>query len=239
MTVDIFIPCLVDQFYPEIGVNMVKVLEKAGVEVHYNAEQTCCGKSAFDNGFWDDAGNIGERFINAFNSENYVVGPSPSCVYFVKNHYEKLFYNSGLHLEFKSLKKRIYDFVPFLTDIVKVVDFEAVLEEKAFLHTCCSSGDYSNTPVQIKSLLKNVSGLDLVIPENYDESCGYQGLGPNQMTQVSDVLLKNFCQKVKDAGSSTIIVDDITCLLNIDTYVKRQKLPINVFHIVDVLATGC
>ena len=108
MTVDLFIPCLVDQFYPQTGINMVKVLKAAGVQVQYNPVQTCCGQAPYLNGYWEEAKVIGEKFIGAFNDENYVVGPSASCVAFVRNHYDKLFYNSGLHLEYKKLKKRIF-----------------------------------------------------------------------------------------------------------------------------------
>jgi len=63
MVVDIFIPCFIDQIYPETGMNMVKILEKIGLEVHYNPNQTCCGQSAYNNGFWAEAKVVGEKFI--------------------------------------------------------------------------------------------------------------------------------------------------------------------------------
>ena len=101
MVVDIFIPCFIDQVYPQTGMNMVKVLRKLGVEVYYNENQTCCGQMAFNSGFWDEAKSMGEKFIKDFSNNRYVVGPSASCVGYVRNNYDKLFYNTALHIEYK------------------------------------------------------------------------------------------------------------------------------------------
>ena len=90
MTVDIFIPCFIDQIFPETGMNMVKVLEKLNIEVNYNENQTCCGQMAFNSGFWDEAKCMGEKFIKDFSSSKYVVAPSASCVGMVRNYYPEL-----------------------------------------------------------------------------------------------------------------------------------------------------
>ncbi len=238
MTVNIFIPCLIDQFYPQTGLNMVKVLAKTGVKVNYSSQQTCCGQSAFLNGFWDDAKNTGEKFIAAFKDENYIVGPSTSCVAFVRNHYDKLFYNSGLHLEFKKMKNRIYDFSDFVINIMKIEDFGAFLEEKAVLHCNCSGANRYGISGQPMRLLKNVSGLELFSITDGDGCCGYQGMGPGQLDEITERLLKSYCHRVMDAGADTIIVLDGSCMLNFNTYIQKQKLPLKVLHIVDVLASG-
>ena len=107
MKVEAFIPCFIDQFYPETGKNMIKILENLGVEVNYNPNQTCCGQMAFNSGFWDEAKALGEKFINDFNGRNYVVSPSASCSGMVKKHYPKLFHNSALHNESKYLQKNV------------------------------------------------------------------------------------------------------------------------------------
>ena len=98
MTVDIFIPCFIDQIYPETGMNMVRILEKFGVEVHYNENQTCCGQMTFNAGFREEARELGEKFIGDFPNDRPVVSPSASCVGYVRNYYGKLFFNTGLHL---------------------------------------------------------------------------------------------------------------------------------------------
>ena len=91
MIVDIFIPCFMDQLYPQAGMNMVKVLEKVGCDVNYNAEQTCCGQPAFNAGYWEDAKKVGEKFIKEFQNDRYIVSPSASCVGMIKNYYPEMF----------------------------------------------------------------------------------------------------------------------------------------------------
>ena len=91
MKVQIFIPCFVDQLYPQTAFNMVKVLEKAGCNVAYNTNQTCCGQPAFNAGFCNESKAVAEKFIKDFDSSDYVVAPSASCVGFIRNYYKTLF----------------------------------------------------------------------------------------------------------------------------------------------------
>src|SRR5690606_17970039 len=116
--VHIFIPCFVDQLYPETGFNMVKVLEKLGCIVHYNANQTCCGQPAFNAGFREQAKAVCNKFISDFKGAEYIVAPSASCVGFVRNYYQKLFDNSSLHNEVKQMASRTYEFSEFLLNVL-------------------------------------------------------------------------------------------------------------------------
>jgi len=84
---------------------MVKILERVGLDVHYNDKQTCCGQMAFNSGYWDEAKAIGEKFIRDFSNDRPIIGPSASCVGFIRNYYDELFYNTALHIEYKALKK--------------------------------------------------------------------------------------------------------------------------------------
>jgi L-lactate dehydrogenase complex protein LldE len=122
MVVDIFIPCFVDQLYPNTAMNMVKVLEKVGCDVNYNPEQTCCGQPAFNAGYWDDAKKVGEKFIKEFQNDRYIIAPSASCVGMIKNYYPELFHNSALHNEYKQLAKNIFEFSDFLVNVLKITD---------------------------------------------------------------------------------------------------------------------
>src|SRR5690242_17318433 len=89
--VSLFIPCFIDQLYPNVAFNMVRVLEKAGCSISYNTNQTCCGQPAFNAGFWEDAKDVCGKFLKDFSGSEYIVAPSASCVGFVKNYYGKLF----------------------------------------------------------------------------------------------------------------------------------------------------
>ena len=91
MEVELFIPCTIDQLYPDTGFNLVKILEKLDIKVHYNSDQTCCGQIAFNSGYWDEARELGEKFIKDFNTGRVIVGLSSSCISTIKNQYPKLF----------------------------------------------------------------------------------------------------------------------------------------------------
>jgi len=123
MTVDIFIPCFIDQFYPETGMNMVKVLRKAGVKVHYNPEQTCCGQMAFNSGFSEEAQALGTKFLKDFNNDR-------------SN--QELFYNSAYHLEYKRVAKNVIEITDFLVNKLGRTDFGAVFPHKVTFHDSCA-----------------------------------------------------------------------------------------------------
>ena len=99
MKVEIFIPCFVDQLFPQTAFNMVSILERAGCEVLYNANQVCCGQPAFNAGFHKESRAVAEKFLGAFSGEHLVVVPGGSCTGFVRNYYRQLFAGSELSEE--------------------------------------------------------------------------------------------------------------------------------------------
>src|SRR6476659_4101167 len=134
MNVQIFIPCFVDQLYPSVGFNMVKVLEKAGCNVSYNTNQTCCGQPAFNAGFWGESKDVCTKFLKDFKGSEYIVAPSASCVGFVRNYYGKLFTNSSLHHEVQDISKRIFELSDFLVNVLQAENIGASLKGKATYH---------------------------------------------------------------------------------------------------------
>src|SRR6478735_395690 len=116
MQVQLFIPCFVDQLYPDTGMNMVKVLEKLGCKVTYNTKQTCCGQPAFNAGYWDEAKAVGKKFLNDFKGDGYIVGPSGSCTGYVRNYYNKMLENSPERMLSNQVSAKMYEFTEFLTD---------------------------------------------------------------------------------------------------------------------------
>ena len=139
MKVHLFIPCFIDQLYPSVGFNMVKVLEKAGCDVLYNSKQTCCGQPAFNAGFWGESKEVCTKFLEDFEGAEYIVAPSASCVGFVRNMYAKLFDNSA-HLQLaKKTSERIYELSEFLVNILQVTELGAKFDGKATYHDSCAS----------------------------------------------------------------------------------------------------
>ena len=173
MVVDIFIPCYIDQIYPETGMNMIKILEKIGLEVHYNPNQTCCGQTAYNNGFWDEAKAVGEKLIKDFPHNRPIIGPSASCIGFIKTYYHQLFFNSALHNEFLVLKKNMYEFTNFLVKVLKISDIGSTFPHKVTYHDSCSALRQLGIHDEPRILLKHVKGLELIEMEETETCCGY------------------------------------------------------------------
>src|SRR5687768_11026977 len=159
MTVQMFIPCFVDQLYPQTAFNMAKVLRKAGCTVEYNEEQTCCGQPAFNAGFRDEAKEVCSKFIKDFRGADYVVAPSASCVGFIRNYYLKMFDNSSVHNEVKDLGKRTFELSEFLVNVLQFEDFGASLNATATYHDSCAGLRECKIKEEPRKLLSRVKGL--------------------------------------------------------------------------------
>ena len=238
MIVDAFIPCFIDQIYPETAFNMIKILEKLNVSVHYNTEQTCCGQMAFNSGFWEEAKEIGEKFIKDFPNDRPVVGPSASCVGMVRNHYPKLFHNTVLHNESNQLIKNIYEFTDFLVNILKVEDIGASFNAVVTYHDSCAALREYGIKEEPRKLLRHVKGLELIEMKDTDVCCGFGGTFSVKHEPISTAMAQQKVENALETGAEYIVSTDSSCLMHQDGYIKKHKLPIKVIHIIDVLASG-
>ncbi|OQX81710.1 MAG: Fe-S oxidoreductase [Bacteroidetes bacterium 4484_249] len=238
MTVDIFIPCFIDQIFPQTGMNMVKILKKLDVEVHYNENQTCCGQMAFNSGFWDEAKDLGQKFIKDFPNKRPVVAPSASCVGYVKNYYDKLFFNTAYHLEYKRLQKNMYELTDFLVNVLKVTNLSATFNHKVTYHDSCAALREYGIKDEPRELLKHVKGLELIEMKDTDVCCGFGGTFSVKHEAISTAMADQKVHNALETGAEYIVSTDSSCLMHQEGYIKKHKLPIKVIHIADVLASG-
>jgi len=238
MKVQLFIPCFVDQLYPQTAFNMVKVLEKACCDVEYNTNQTCCGQPAFNAGFWEDAKQVAAKFIKDFEGTDYIVAPSASCVGFVRNYYNTLFENSSLHNNVKDLSKRIYEFTEFLTDVLRIDNYGAVLDAKATYHDSCAALRECKIKEGPRKLLGKVKGLELIEMADNETCCGFGGSFAVKFESISIAMADQKVNHALNTGAEYIISTDLSCLMHLDGYITKKELPIKTMHIADVLASG-
>ena len=238
MRVQLFIPCFVDQLFPDTAFNMIKVLEKATCEVKYNTNQTCCGQPAFNAGFWNESRDVATKFLNDFDNEDYIVTPSASCAGFVKNYYNKLFDNSSLHNKSKDAGKRMYEFSSFLTDVLKIDNYGAELNAKVTYHDSCAALRECNIKAGPRTLLSKVKGLELIEMNDNETCCGFGGTFAVKFESISIAMAEQKVNHALDTGAEYIISTDLSCLMHIDRYIKRKQLSIKTMHIADVLASG-
>lgn len=236
--VQLFIPCFVDQLYPQTGMNMVKVLEKLGCEVSYNAKQTCCGQPAFNAGYWDESRSVAKKFVNDFDGDGYVVGPSGSCTGFVRNFYDRLLDNSSEHVKSQQLGRRAFEFTEFLTDVLKVTDLGASLEGKATYHDACGALRECGIKEGPRSLLSNVKGLEMVEMKECETCCGFGGTFAVKYEPISVGMAQTKVQSAVDTGAKYMISTDVSCMMHIQGYIDKQNIDMQTMHIADVLASG-
>jgi L-lactate dehydrogenase complex protein LldE len=238
MIVDIFIPCFIDQLHPNVGMNMVKVLEKVGCGVNYNPEQTCCGQPAFNAGYWDEAREVGEKFIKEFQNDRYIVSPSASCTGFVKNFYPEMFHNSVLHNEFKQIKKNLYEFSDFLVNVLKITNLGATLKGVATYHDSCAGLREYGIKREPRTLLEKVKGLEIREMKETEACCGFGGTFSAKFEPIAVSMTEQKVKNALEVKAEYIISTDMSCLLHIDSYIKKQNHNLKVMHLADVLATG-
>ena len=238
MLVDIFIPCFVDQIYPETGMNMVKILEKLGVDVFYNPNQTCCGQMTFNSGAWDETKKLGEKFMKDFPNDRYIIGASASCIGFVRNYYPWLFHNTGLHYEYKQVRKNIYEITDFLVNIMNVEDVGATFDHVVTYHDSCAALREYGLKDEPRKLLANVKGLELKEMKENQVCCGFGGTFSAKFEAISTAMAEQKVNNALETGAEYIVSTDSSCLLHQQAFIDKHNLPIKTIHIVDVLASG-
>lgn len=238
MTVEVFIPCFIDQLFPQTAFNTIKVLEKAGCKVIYNPEQTCCGQPAYNAGFWDEAKKTGAKFLNDFSEENYIVSPSASCTGMVKHGFNDLFTNTITHNRCRSIQRNIYELSDFLVNVLRKDYFGAELEGRAVYHDSCSGLRDCHIKEEPRQLLNNVEGLELVEMRETDMCCGFGGTFAVKFESISSAMTEQKVNNALEMEAEYIISTDSSCLLQIQAYIDKKQIPLKTMHLVDVLANG-
>ena len=238
MIVDIFIPCFIDQIYPNTGFNMVKILEKVGCVVNYNPEQTCCGQPAFHMGYWDDSKEVGEKFIREFQNDRYIVCPSASCVGMIKNYYPDMFHNSVLHNQYKQIQKNIFEFSDFMVNVLKITDLGATLNGIGTYHDSCSALREYGIKREPRILLEKVRGLKLTEMKDSEVCCGFGGSFSVKFEPIAVGMGEQKLENVIQTNAEYLISTDSSCLMHIDSVAKKQNKYIKMMHLCDVLASG-
>lgn len=238
MKVQVFIPCFVDQLFPQTAFNMIKVLEKAGCEVTYNPAQTCCGQPAFNAGFWDDARIVCSKFLKDFDPTKAIVAPSASCVGFVKNYYTKLFDNSSVHNEAKAISQNIFELSDFLVNKLNVTHFGAKLTGKATYHDSCAGLRECGIKNEPRVLLQNVEGLEITELNDVETCCGFGGTFAVKFEPISIAMAEQKVENALATGAEYLISTDLSCLMHLQGYINTKNYQLKTMHIADVLVNG-
>jgi L-lactate dehydrogenase complex protein LldE len=241
MRVSLFITCLVDQLYPDVGEAMVATLRRLGVEVSFNDAQTCCGQVAFNTGYRPEARAMAEHFIKVFESDkaDFIVAPSGSCTAMVRNFYGELFHGPD-YQEWRErltrVRSRLREFSEFIVNDLGVEDVGARFPSRVTYHDACHLLRELGISDQPRRLIRAVRDVDFVEMEAPDTCCGFGGTFSVKYGEISNAILQEKLTRIADSGVEYVIANDSSCLMQIAGGLSRAGSPVKTMHLAELLA---
>jgi L-lactate dehydrogenase complex protein LldE len=244
MKVALFVPCYVDQFFPNVAIATLELLKKFDVDVEVPLKQTCCGQPMANSGFEHLCDGVNENFISNFAGYDYVVSPSGSCVLHIREHLHSAKRNP--HVE--TIRQRTMELTEFLTDVLDIKHLTARFPHRVGLHESCHGqrglflskmselvGQEFSKPL---SLLRLVKDIELVSLARKDECCGFGGTFAIFEEAVSVKMGRDRVTDHVNHGVEYITSTDMSCLMHLDGILKREKRNLKVIHVAEILNTA-
>jgi L-lactate dehydrogenase complex protein LldE len=244
MRVGLFIPCYIDQFYPRVGIATLRLLEHfhAG-EIEFPTSQICCGQPMANAGCMADARPAAERFVATFRPYDYIVAPSGSCVTMVRNHYHGLVEDEVALAE---VQAKTFELCEFLTDVLQLEPPAGRFPRRVGLHQSChglrelrlgSDSELNVAPFnKVQSLLANLDGIEFAKLERPDECCGFGGSFAIYEEGVSCMMGRDRIADHERGGAEVLTAGDMSCLMHLDGLIRRDRRPLRVLHVAELLA---
>jgi L-lactate dehydrogenase complex protein LldE len=239
MRASLFITCYNDTLFPETGRAVVTLLERLGVQLDFNAQQTCCGQMHANTGFRGEAFCQAKRFVLQYQDAEAVIIPSSSCVAMIRDQYLGLIEELGtesLQRAFVALVPRVFEFSEFLTDCLGVVDVGACFPHRVVYHASCHGLRALHVGDRPYRLLAKVRGLELASLPNIDRCCGFGGTFSIKNAEVSSAMLGAKLQDVVSTGVEYCTALDNSCLMHLGGALHRQYAGVKTIHLAQILA---
>lgn len=233
--VHLFIPCFVDQIFPQVAVATVNLLRQYGCRLIYPSEQTCCGQPVFNNGYWNESAKLAERFLNIFADAEYVVAPSGSCASLVKKLYGHLPLPEASKRLWEQLSPRVYELSQFLSEVLQVREWGGYFPGKVTYHDACHGLRELGISEAPRRFLKSIGGLEFVEMHRPDTCCGFGGTFAVKFSGISTAMAENKASWIQESGAQYLVASDSSCLMHIDGYLRRQNIPVKTLHLAEIL----
>ncbi|RYY08622.1 MAG: (Fe-S)-binding protein [Chitinophagaceae bacterium] len=241
MKVGLFVPCYVDQFYPQVAIATLELLQSLGCEVVFPMNQTCCGQPMANSGYANLAKGCEQNFLNNFKDSDYIVSPSGSCVLHIKEH----LHSDDEPAAAEHVTKHVFELTEFLVDILQVEDIRSHFPYRVGLHVSCHGqrGLFTSSMSELvapafskpEQLLSMVKGIQVVKPVRVDECCGFGGSFCVFEEAVSVKMGKDRIREHQQNDIEYITGTDVSCLMHLEGILKRQGSPIKTLHIAEIL----
>ena len=239
MRVALFVTCLVDRFWPEVGVACVEVLRRAGCEVHFDERQTCCGQPAHNTGYAEEARRVGRHVVETYASDDReaIVVPSGSCAAMFRHLPELFDEDDPDRARAAAVAERTFELSSFLVDVLGVTELGAEFEGRLLWHDACHGLRELGVRDQPRTLLRNVGGVELVEPDGPPSCCGFGGTFAVKQPELSVAMVDERLCAFERTGAQWIVSSDVSCLMQIGGRAERQRSEMGTLHLAQVLAS--
>ena len=233
--VNLFIPCDMDMFSPNIPYSVISLLDKIGDECYYNENSTCCGRRFYFEGAIDNAKILGEKLMSEYNYKYPMVVPSSSCVGFIKNYYKQLFENVRVPSELKLFTHNVYELTDYIVNVKGITKLDNIFNHRVFYFKSCSARNLYKLDDEPETLLRNTKGLDLLTDPEMNTCCSANGRFAYSNPDTSDIMLEQIINKIYMQGAQYVTSTDIHCLQAMDAFIQAKGIGLEVIHIADIL----
>lgn len=244
MAVALFVPCYIEQFYPDVAIATLELLERQGLEVVFPSGQTCCGQPMANTGCSAEAQPIARRFVEIFADFEHIVCPSGSCTAMIRHHYADFFEPDDP--KFEKVRSSTFELCEYLTDVIGVRSLGTRFPHVVSIHQSChglrelrlapsSETRFSSTRDKMRELLDLVDGVQLARPKRVDECCGFGGTFAVNEVDVSVAMGRDRIDDHLSTRSEVIVAGDMSCLMHLEGLIRRAGDRIAVMHIAQVL----
>jgi L-lactate dehydrogenase complex protein LldE len=234
--VSLFITCLADQFFPDVGLSAVRVLRRLGCEVDFPEAQVCCGQPAFNSGYRDEARVVARNLLDAFEASEYVVSPSGSCTAMIHHYYEELFQDDPELLErARRFRQKTYEFSQFLRQVLGVSALSASFPETVTYHASCHGSRLLGVRDEPLELLRLVHGIELRPLVRCEDCCGFGGTFSVKLSDLSAAMADEKVTHVVATGARYLVGTDMGCLMNIAGRMQRKRVEVETLHVAQLL----
>ena len=227
--------CLIDMSYPDAGIAGINLIQREGVKVIFPLEQSCCGQPAYNSGFPDEAKAVARKQIQVFHKDYPVIVPSGSCAGMMKYHYPKLFKNDPDIEKVRAFSSRIFEFTEFLVHVLKIKLEDKGRPVTVTWHSSCHAAREMGVIEDSKSLIRQLSNVQLKELENEHQCCGFGGTFSIKQPDISAAMVKDKIEDIQKTGASHVLTGDCGCLINITGAMEHQKIPVKGLHLAEFL----
>jgi len=239
LKVSLFITCLADQLFPEVGESVARLLHRFGCEVDFPERQTCCGQPAFNSGYQDEAREVARNMIRAFEQSEYVVSPSGSCVGMIHHYYPYLFRDEPQWRErAEAFANKTYEFSQFIVHVLGTDNIRATFPHSVTYHPSCHAARLLGVREEPMQLLKQIEGIELIELNKKEDCCGFGGTFSVKMPDMSEAMVAEKAHHVSETNAEVLVGTDMGCLMNIQGRLQKEGRNIRVLHLAQLLEEG-